>query len=110
LSAGTFSYLRFYQRRTKCILPAFYVVLVSVVLAGLIFLSPFELRQLGRGAVAATVCASNIYFWLENNYFATPSQLDPLLMTWSLGVEEQFYAVVPLLRVRGNWTLASRWG
>ena len=99
LSAGTFSFLRFYQRRTKRILPAFYVVLVFIVLAGLIVLSPFELRQLGRGAVAATVCASNIYFWLKNNYFATPSQLDPLLMTWSLGVEEQFYVVVPLLMV-----------
>lgn len=99
LSAGTFSYLRFYQRRSKRILPAFYVVLVFIVLAGLIVLSPFELRQLGRGAVAATVCASNIYFWLKNNYFATNSQLDPLLMTWSLGVEEQFYAVVPLLMV-----------
>lgn len=99
LRAGTFSYLRFYQRRTKRILPAFYVVLVFIVLAGLIFLSPFELRQLGRGAVAATACASNIYFWLKNNYFAANSQLDPLLMTWSLGVEEQFYAVVPLLMV-----------
>ncbi len=99
LRAGTFSYLRFYQRRIKRILPAFYVVLVFIVLAGLIVLSPIELRQLGRGSVAATVCASNIYFWLKNNYFATPSQLDPLLMTWSLGVEEQFYAVVPLLMI-----------
>jgi peptidoglycan/LPS O-acetylase OafA/YrhL len=99
LRAGTFSYFRFYQRRIKRILPAFYVVLVFIVLAGLIVLSPIELRQLGRGSVAATVCASNIYFWLKNNYFATPSQLDPLLMTWSLGVEEQFYAVVPLLMI-----------
>ena len=99
LSAGTFSYLRFYQRRAKRILPAFYVVLAFIVLAGLIVLSPLELRQLGRGAVAATVSASNIYYWLKTDYFAVKSELDPLLMTWSLGVEEQFYAVVPLLMV-----------
>ncbi len=99
LRTNTFSYLRFYQRRAKRILPAFIVVLAFTILAGLILLSPFETCQLGKSAVAATLSASNIYFWLKNNYFATKSELDPLLMTWSLGVEEQFYAVLPLFMV-----------
>ncbi len=97
LDARAFSYKRFYQRRAKRILPAFYAVTIFTLAAGLLLLSPRDLEQLGRGSIAATLSASNILFWKTANYFAGSSERNPLLMTWSLGVEEQFYLLVPLL-------------
>ena len=99
VSAGDFRYARFYQRRCKRILPAFYAVTLFTLGAGLLLLSPWDLGLLGRSAFAATLSASNILFWGTANYFAGASDRYPLLMTWSLGVEEQFYAVIPLLMV-----------
>jgi len=96
---GSFTYLRFYQRRARRILPAFYSVLLFSIAAALILLSPDELRMFARDAFAATLSASNISFWRFANYFDPRSNLNPLLMTWSLGVEEQFYLVIPLLMV-----------
>lgn len=97
LRMGEFSYLRFYQRRAKRILPAFFAVIACVLVVGLMLLSPAELARLGRSAFAAALSASNVLFWHGANYFDTRSELNPLLMTWSLGVEEQFYAVIPAL-------------
>jgi len=97
--AGAFSYLRFYQRRARRILPAFYAVLLFTVLAALLLLSPVEASLFGRSAVAATLSVSNFLFWHSARYFDTKSEFVPLLMTWSLAVEEQFYAIVPLLMV-----------
>jgi peptidoglycan/LPS O-acetylase OafA/YrhL len=96
---GNFSFLRFYQRRARRILPAFYAVLLFTIAAALLLLSPFEARQFGRTALAATLSASNILFWHGAKYFDTKSEFIPLLMTWTLAVEEQFYAVIPLLLV-----------
>jgi peptidoglycan/LPS O-acetylase OafA/YrhL len=108
LQSGRFSYLRFYHRRAKRILPAFYLVLAFTLVAGCFLLSPTEMRELGRSAFAATMSASNLVFWHFSGYFDTKSEFNPLLMTWSLGVEEQFYLVVPLCmalltRLRRNW-------
>jgi peptidoglycan/LPS O-acetylase OafA/YrhL len=112
LQTGAFSYLRFYQRRARRILPAFYAVLVFSIAASLILLSPLEARQFGRSACAATLSVSNILFWHGAKYFDTKSEFIPLLMTWSLAVEEQFYAIIPLLmvllaRVRRTWILPA---
>jgi peptidoglycan/LPS O-acetylase OafA/YrhL len=97
--AGAFSYLRFYQRRARRILPAFYAVLLFTMLAALLLLSPLEASLFGRSALAATLSVSNFLFWHSARYFDTKSEFVPLLMTWSLAVEEQFYAIVPLLMV-----------
>lgn len=110
LGSGTFSFASFYQRRAKRILPAFYLVLAFTILAALLLLSPYEAAQFGRSAFWAALSASNILFWKTTGYFDLKSELNPLLMTWSLGVEEQFYAVIPLLlvlltRVRRNLVL-----
>ena len=99
LAAGNFSYLHFYRLRAKRILPAFFAMLACTILVSLLLLSPSEVRQFARSAFAATLSASNIYFWKYINYFQGPSELNPMLMTWSLGVEEQFYAVIPFVMV-----------
>jgi peptidoglycan/LPS O-acetylase OafA/YrhL len=92
-----FSFARFYQRRVKRILPAFYVVLCFTMVASLFLLSPIELVDCSKSAIAAVLSASNVYFLRYSNYFQGSSALNPLLMTWSLAVEEQFYLVIPLL-------------
>jgi peptidoglycan/LPS O-acetylase OafA/YrhL len=112
LRAGCFSYLSFYRRRAKRILPAYFAVLAFILLAALLLLSPLEAAQTARSAFAATLSASNILFWATANYFAAKTELNPVLMTWSLGVEEQFYVVIPLLmvllaRIRRNWLLPA---
>ena len=112
LRAGSFSYLRFYRRRAKRILPAFFAVLAFILLASLILLSPFEAAQTARSAFAATLSGSNILFWMTANYFAPKTELNPVLMTWSLGVEEQFYVLIPVLmvllaRIRHKWILPA---
>jgi peptidoglycan/LPS O-acetylase OafA/YrhL len=109
---GVFSYLRFYQRRARRILPAFYLVLLFTIVTALLLLSPLQARQFGRSAFAATLSVSNILFWHGPKYFDARSEHLPLLMTWSLAVEEQFYAVIPLLmvllaRIRRNWILPA---
>ena len=107
---GRFSFARFYQRRAKRILPAFYVVLFATFVFGLLLLSPIELTEYSTSAIAAVFSASNIHFLRYSNYFQQSSELNPLLMTWSLAVEEQFYLVIPLLmlaaaKVRRSWLL-----
>lgn len=99
---GQFSFARFYQRRVKRILPAFYVVLCFTLAASLFLLSPVELVDCSKSAIAAVLSASNVYFLRYSNYFQQSSALNPLLMTWSLAVEEQFYLVIPLLMVAAS--------
>jgi peptidoglycan/LPS O-acetylase OafA/YrhL len=87
-------------------------VFLFTVAVALILMSPYEAAQLGRSALAATLSASNILFWKTSGYFDLRSEYNPLLMTWSLAVEEQFYMVIPLLmvllaRVRRQWLLPS---
>ena len=112
LHADRFSYLRFYQRRAKRILPAFFAVMIFTLVGVLLLVSPLTAYHYARSAFAATLSLSNFEFWGSSGYFDTGSATNPLLMTWSLGVEEQFYVVIPLLmvllaRVRKSWVLPS---
>jgi peptidoglycan/LPS O-acetylase OafA/YrhL len=95
--SDTFSIGRFYERRCKRILPALSVVLLCCVTLAILVMSPVETRRLGNSALATGLSASNFLFWSQSGYFDASSGLKPLLMTWSLAVEEQFYFAFPLI-------------
>jgi len=97
IEAGRFSFLGFYGRRARRLLPALVVVLAAVWGFGWMILSPPELSALGRHVAAATAFSNNILLWMQSGYFDTASTGKPLLHLWSLGAEEQFYLLVPLL-------------
>lgn len=97
IEACRFSFRDFIVRRIRRILPALMVVLAATLAAGFLFLSPTELELLARSALATTGSVANFYFRGQGNYFASAAHTRPLLHMWSLGVEEQFYIIVPLL-------------
>jgi peptidoglycan/LPS O-acetylase OafA/YrhL len=97
LDAGRFSLATFYQRRVARILPALLLMVLAVLAAALLLCMPGEIQGLRGSSVAAPLFLSNVYFWRRDPYFAPPSEVQPLLHSWSLGVEEQFYLVYPLL-------------
>lgn len=98
IAQNRFTLARFYERRARRILPALAGMLVLTWIAGLYFLGPKALASLGASTIATALFGSNILFWIETgNYFADSSELFPLLHTWSLAVEEQFYIVIPLI-------------
>jgi peptidoglycan/LPS O-acetylase OafA/YrhL len=97
LNLGTFNFLDFYARRIKRIFPALLVVLVAVYLAGWFILLADEYAQLGQHIAAGAAFISNFVLWGESGYFDNSAHTKPLLHLWSLGIEEQFYIVWPLL-------------
>jgi peptidoglycan/LPS O-acetylase OafA/YrhL len=94
---GHFSFINFYQRRIRRLFPALLFVLILTSLAALLLFTPENLVQYGGSLASAALSVSNILFWFESGYFDAASHLKPLLHTWSLSVEEQFYMIWPLL-------------
>lgn len=99
MAAGTFTFSRFYARRAKRILPPLFTVLGFSSLVAVAFLAPRELKSFAGNCAATVFSVSNIVFARTADYFASSTELNPLLMTWSLGVEEQFYIFFPILLI-----------
>ena len=95
--AGTFSFWGFYGRRLRRTLPALYLVAAVTLAVGLFVLMPGDLDALAWSLVAILLFVPNILFLTQTGYFDHAAMSKPLLHTWSLGVEEQFYALAPLL-------------
>jgi peptidoglycan/LPS O-acetylase OafA/YrhL len=104
IAENTFSIVTFYERRTRRIFPALFAMLAASVVATFVVALPDEFEDFGDSLAAATFFVSNIYFWQTADYFASPAHLKPLLHTWSLAVEEQFYILLPpFLLVLVRW-------
>ena len=96
LNKGKFSFPDFYARRVKRIFPALFLVLAVTSVLGWLWLTPSDLKQLGKHLAAGSTFLSNFAFWREAGYFDAASTTKPLLHLWSLAIEEQFYVFWPL--------------
>lgn len=107
LQAGTFSIVRFYERRARRILPALFIVAVTSIIFAWFLLLPTDLKDFSQSLVAVSTFLSNYLFYLRAGYFDSASELKPLLHTWSLSVEEQYYLIYPLF-LFSIWRCGSR--
>jgi peptidoglycan/LPS O-acetylase OafA/YrhL len=114
MQAGEFSFARFYARRIRRIFPALIIVLLACFIAGWLILLPDEMRALGKHIAGSAGFVSNFVLLGDSGYFDVAAERKPLLHIWSLGIEEQFYIVWPLilmmvftLRGRLAWIITS---
>ena len=102
-----FSLQDFYLKRFKRIFPTLLFVSILSIFFGIVILDPINLINLNFSALASILFTSNIFFWLESNYFNESSSLKPLLHTWSLGIEMTFYLIFPPLFILLNKKLKN---
>ena len=91
-----FSYLKFYERRIRRIFPALFIVVFFSIIFSLIFFLPGDLLEFSQTLITTTYFSSNFFFWKNTGYFFTENEFKPLIHTWSLSVEEQFYILFPI--------------
>ena len=97
MELGKFSMRDFWARRIRRIFPAACALAASVLVAGIWILEPDSVVSLAKSSLAHALVVSNIYFWKDADYFAQAAELKPLLHTWSLSIEEQFYICLPIV-------------
>ncbi len=108
LEQDKFSIVNFYERRARRILPALFLVMFVCIPFAWLWLLPSDMKDFSQSLVAVSVFASNILFLRESGYFDTAAELKPLLHTWSLAVEEQYFVIFPLFLML-TWRLGKRW-
>jgi len=94
--SNTFSLVKFYERRARRILPALFVVMLFCSACAIIFMPPHDFEQFSESLIYVSLFTSNLFFWQKSGYFDIASEQNPLLHTWSLSVEEQFYLIFPI--------------
>ena len=109
IEQGRFSIIRFYERRVRRIFPALFTLLIFVSVAASRLMMPKQFDEFATSVFATALFISNIVFWKEGGYFAEPAIEKPLLHTWSLAVEEQFYIAFPLFLFIVHRWLKGRW-
>src|SRR5438876_5149033 len=92
-----FTLARFYNRRIRRIMPALLLVLLVSSVGAILVLLPIDLLGFAKSLFATLAFGANVYFWRDTFYFGRDAEVKPLLHMWSLGVEEQFYVLFPLL-------------
>lgn len=107
INNGTFSIRKFYERRTRRILPALFFMIVTILPLAWLLMIPEQLVDFAKSLIAVPIFISNILFLLQSGYFSPSAELLPLLHTWSLAVEEQYYVVFPVFLVL-SWKLGKR--
>lgn len=106
LGKGRFSIVAFYERRARRILPALFLVMAVSIPFAWMWLLPREMNAFARSLGAVSLFVSNIQFWKESGYFDAAGEWKPMLHTWSLAVEEQFYVIFPVLML-ALWRFAK---
>ncbi len=108
MAGGKFSLVNFYERRARRILPALFFVMAVCLPFAWFWLTPNDLKDFGQSLVAVSTFSSNILFWSESGYFDTVAELKPMLHTWSLAVEEQYYILFPIFLML-TWRMGIEW-
>ena len=104
IQTSNFKAVDFWERRIRRIAPAFVVTTLATLVAAWLLFLPDDFDRVGRAVMAQTLFGSNIYHWRVSGYFAPAAETLPLLHTWSLAVEEQFYIILPIALVLvGAW-------
>lgn len=96
---GRFSIVNFYERRARRIFPALFLVMGVCIISAWFLLLPGDMKEFADSITAVSLFLSNFLFWYQSGYFDTAAEMKPMLHTWSLAVEEQFYVIFPLLLI-----------